>query len=148
MTPFSELNKKLCGKHHQMAHFFRSPRFFVVSKSKKTGWMTTTDATAAFSSLRETVGEPKFATMIQALEETIAKELDSLSPLQKAQYEIQLDWLRKGEVPQVESVVFSMAVVQAEEGQSYFTILMGVQVWHSPYNILNSLHKHSTSASI
>ncbi|KIM85542.1 GMC oxidoreductase [Piloderma croceum F 1598] len=96
-------------------------------ESKKTGWMTTTDATAAFSPLKETVGKPKFATMIQALEETITKERDSLSSLQKAQYEIQLDWLRKGEVPQVESVVFSVAVVQAEEGKSYFTILMGVQ---------------------
>src|ERR1700733_6834142 len=127
MTPCSELNKKLCSKHHPMAHSFRSPCFSAVSESKKTGWMTTTDATAAFSPLKETVGEPKFATMIQALEETIVKERESLSPLQKAQYKIQLDWLRKCEVPQVESVVFSMAVAQAEEGKSYFTILMGVQ---------------------
>jgi len=111
-----------------MAQSFSSPCLFVVSESKKTGWMTTTDATAAFSPLKETIGEPKFTSIILALEETIAKERDSLSPLQKAQYEIQLDWLRKGEVPQVESVLFSMAVVQAEEGKSYFTILMGVQV--------------------
>jgi hypothetical protein len=58
-----------------------------------------------------------------------------LSSLQKAQHEIQLDWLRKGEVPQVESIVLSMVIIQGEEGKSYFTILMGVQVRHSPHSV-------------
>ena len=102
----------------------------VFSESKGTGWMATTDATAAFVPLKWTVEEPKFAAMIQALEETIALERDSLSPLQKAQYEIQLDWLRKGETPQVLFVMMSMGVINPEQGKSYFTMVSSVQVWH------------------
>ncbi|KIM78169.1 GMC oxidoreductase [Piloderma croceum F 1598] len=96
-------------------------------ESKKTGWMTSTDATAAFTPLKWTVGEPKLVAMVQALEETLKKERDSLSPLQKAQYEIQLDWLRKGETPQVLTVMASMGVINPEQGKSYFTMLSSVQ---------------------
>jgi len=100
----------------------------VFSESQKTGWMTSTDAAAAFTPLKWTVDEPKFVAMMQALEETLAKERGSLSLLQKAQYEIQLDWLRKGETPQVLTVMASMGVINPEQGKSYFTMVLSVQV--------------------
>ncbi|KIM78152.1 GMC oxidoreductase [Piloderma croceum F 1598] len=96
-------------------------------KSEKTGWMASTDATAAFVPLKWTVGESKFAAMIQALEETITKERDSLSPLQRAQYEIQLDWLRRGETPQVLIAMLSLGVINPEEGKSYFNMVSTLQ---------------------
>jgi hypothetical protein len=96
--------------------------------------MTSTDATAAFVPLKWTVGEPKFATMIQALEETITKERDSLSPLQRAQYAIQLDWLRRGETSQVIAML-SLGVINPEEGKSYFNMVSTLQVRRRPRNI-------------
>src|SRR6202044_1251828 len=106
MTLCSELSKKPFSKHSKLLYnvSIYSLSFHVLSESKKTGWMTSTDATAAFTPLKWTVGEPKLVAMVQALEETLKKERDSLSPLQKAQHEIQLDWLRKGETPQVLTV--------------------------------------------
>jgi len=101
--------------------------------------MTSTDATAAFTPLKWTVGEPKLVAMMQALEETLTKERDSLSPLQKAQYEIQLDWLRKGETPQVLTVMASMGVINPEQGKSYFTMVSSVQVRHC--HIAHSLYR-------
>jgi len=97
--------------------------------------MTTTDATAAFAPLKWIVGECKFTTMIQSLEETITKKRDSLSPLQSAQYEIQLDWLRKGETPQVLIAMLSLGIINPEEGKSYFNMVATIQVWGRPRDV-------------
>lgn len=139
----SGLSKKPFSKHSRLLYnvFIYSLSFHVPSESKKTGWMTSTDATAAFTPLKWTVGEPKLVAMMQALEETL-KERSSLSPLQKAQYEIQLDWLRKGETPQVLTVMASMGVINPEQGKSYFTMVSSVQVRHCHSSFIVQITSH------
>lgn len=68
--------------------------------------------------------------MLERLEASIAKDKEQglLTPLQEAQYAVQIDWLRKGEVPGLETLLMSKGYIAPEAGKSYFLLMTGVQV--------------------
>jgi hypothetical protein len=68
--------------------------------------------------------------MLEKLEDSFSKceEQGLLTPLQTMQYKIQTEWLRKAEVPTLETLLMSKGVVAPADGESYFFLLTGLQV--------------------
>ncbi|KAH7914160.1 alcohol oxidase [Hygrophoropsis aurantiaca] len=91
----------------------------------KGGWLTTTDTTVVYLPFKDIVAEPATSTLIGKLEDAIGEE--TLPPLQEAQYKIQLDWLKKGGVPDFESLLFSHGVGKPDPHRNYFILLSGIQ---------------------
>jgi len=93
------------------------------------GWLAASDTTAIYTPLHRVAGEEGAAAILDALKQSISKskELGELTPLQEKQYEIQLDWLSKNSVPNLETIVFSKALAMPEQGRSYFAMLVGNQ---------------------
>ncbi|KDQ18213.1 hypothetical protein BOTBODRAFT_128303 [Botryobasidium botryosum FD-172 SS1] len=95
--------------------------------SEKKGWLTASDSTVSFNPLRQVVSPGVFTSMLERLEAAIDKDKREglLTPLQEAQYAIQLDLLRKGEVPSLETFVMSRGYIAPEQGKSYYVLMSG-----------------------
>ncbi|KAF8874570.1 hypothetical protein CPB84DRAFT_1797366 [Gymnopilus junonius] len=67
--------------------------------------------------------------LIKILKDLIsaAKQSNTLTPLQIEQYHVQLRWLEKERVPDLETIIFSKGIVAPEPGRSYFGMLTGIQ---------------------
>ncbi|TDL18468.1 alcohol oxidase [Rickenella mellea] len=96
-------------------------------ESTKQGWVAANDTTVVYYPLNKVVESSKFAELIQELEQSVAKESPNLTPLQRKQFEIQLEWLKKGENATLETLVFSRGLVNPQEGSSYFMVMAGLQ---------------------
>ena len=104
------------------------------SESSGQGWVAAIDSTAVYNPLHRIAEEPDFALLLENLKESIskAKEKNTLTPLQAEQYKIQLEWLDKNPVPNLETIIFSKGVVNPLDGRSYFIMQTGVQVDYLP----------------
>ncbi|KAJ7083088.1 alcohol oxidase [Mycena belliarum] len=109
------------------------PKFAEVEKEtyekSRTGWMAATDSTTTFTSLREITEEPVFQAKIEAM--TLATTKGAPNRLAAEQFSIQLDGLEKGNVPQMEFILFSRGLINVEEEESYFVLSSGLQ---SPFS--------------
>jgi len=90
-----------------------------------TGALSAGDCLVTFVTLGSIIGESQKKDNIKALQKELKKT--TLSPLQKAQMDILLEWLRSEEVPQAEVVVFSRGLINPAAGSSYQTMVSGIQ---------------------
>lgn len=105
---------------------------YLYHPSEKTGqgWLAGNDTIVVFSPLNKLVDESTMSAKIQALEATLEakKNQGSLSGLLAQQYSIQLEWLKQGNPPHLEFILFSAGVVKPDPEASYFMLATGVQV--------------------
>ncbi len=95
------------------------------SWQNRTGWLTATDSAIAFLPLQSLMDQGTVHNWAADLGKAINNDA-TLTPLQQAQYKIQLDWLATGDVPQTEFILFSKGFA-AQTDQSYFSMLSGIQ---------------------
>lgn len=96
------------------------------SESQKKGWLAATESAVVFLPVSSSTPKDKLQSHLERLEESIKN--GQLTPLQKAQYEIQIAWMKAGEVPDMEVVLFSKGLVMTEPDKSYFVVMAGIQV--------------------
>ncbi|KAF8874567.1 GMC oxidoreductase-domain-containing protein [Gymnopilus junonius] len=115
---------------------FRNNPTFLAEETAKyessgQGWIAASDSIVVYNPLHRVVGETKFPPFMKSLKDSIsaAKESNSLTPLQIEQYQVQLKWLEKNPVPNLETMIFSKGLVAPVAGRSYFVMLTGVQVF-------------------
>jgi hypothetical protein len=103
---------------------------FSPSESSKKGWLAAVDSTTAYNPLGNLLDRSIFAAMLDKLEVSIDndKQQDLITPLQAVQYKIQMEWLRKAEVPTLETLLMSKGIVAPADGASYFFLMTGLQV--------------------
>ncbi|KAF8643365.1 hypothetical protein AX16_009093 [Volvariella volvacea WC 439] len=89
----------------------------------QTGWFTATDSALAFIPLQSFLSPSTINAITDALNQV---DRSTLTPLQQRQWDLQLQWLTSGSVPQVEQILFSKGFI-AEDGVSYFSVLSGIQ---------------------
>lgn len=88
--------------------------------------MAATDSAVAFIPLQSFIPSGTITDLLAQLK-TALKNNTALTQLQKVQYDIQLDWLSSGSVPQTEFILFSKGFV-TQPGGSYISVLSGIQV--------------------
>jgi hypothetical protein len=76
--------------------------------------------------MRSYMDSTTFDSKLKILERSSKK--GDLTPLQKAQYDIQLAWLKEGKVPDLEIGLFSRGFVMPEPDKTYFVVMAGIQV--------------------
>ncbi|KAF7972027.1 hypothetical protein HWV62_19243 [Athelia sp. TMB] len=91
----------------------------------RTGWLAAIDSTVAYTPLALATTPPQFSAILARLEAAIAQ--GELTPLQKEQYRVQVELLKKGEVPALETLLMSKGFIAPEAGKSYFILMTGLQ---------------------
>lgn len=102
------------------------------SNLNRTGILAATDSTLTFVPFSSFLPLPTVQGYIQLL--SAASSSPSLNGLQQKQLSVHSEWLNDGVVPQIELLVFSKGLVSPLAGESYVTILAGLEV--SDYNLL------------
>lgn len=100
------------------------------SEANKTGWMAATDSTVVFTALDPVTDTSILVAAVEKLQASIEQQKvqGSITPLQAEQYTIQLEWIKNGNVPHLEYILFSQALVNPEPGKSCFVVAAGLQV--------------------
>ncbi|KAJ7234408.1 alcohol oxidase [Mycena rebaudengoi] len=91
----------------------------------KTGFLNTRDSLLVFINSNDTVFPQKdVQNLIKELKGYLAGK--ALTPLQRTQFKIQLDWLQRGSVPQGEFIVKSMGLINPADNTNYMVLVSGL----------------------
>lgn len=103
-----------------------------------------------FSKVTELSGNDSSSSLLEALEISISdkKARGQLTPLQEAQYGVQLTWLKDDSIADTETVVFTKGIVEPEMDKSYFVMATGMQVRDAFHDISLYLIIHTTVAPL
>jgi hypothetical protein len=97
------------------------------SQKTKTGFLNTRDSLLVFINSNDTVFPQKdVQNLIKELKGYLAGK--ALTPLQRTQFKIQLDWLQRGSVPQGEFIVKSMGLINPADNTNYMVLVSGLMV--------------------
>lgn len=96
------------------------------SAKNRTGVLAATDSLTAFIPLQDIVSKDRFQELMGIFDENA--NATGLSEFQKQQYNVQREWLTRGDVPAVELILWSKGLVDVKEGESYAVMLGGVMV--------------------
>ena len=136
----SSPSRKLCSMYTPSMYYPFTNDSHDFSEATGKGWFTAIDMTAAYAPYGTSVSHATYETTIAALKFRIAgaKAKSELTPLQEAQYAIQICWLeeqkgidvqvlREGlHPPDLETIFFSKGIATPREGDSYFVMLTGI----------------------
>lgn len=99
----------------------------VLSDTNHTGFLTARDSNLVYLAPNDAIFQQS-STQELVSELTGSLESTELTPLQRAQFDIQLTWLRDGSVPQAEFTGQSNGLVDPANDTKYMSILSGLLV--------------------
>ncbi|KAI0036385.1 alcohol oxidase [Vararia minispora EC-137] len=122
----------LVHPHVKTQDLFRNDAKFAEEQQKiydttKKGWLAMLDNQTAFVPFKQIVDQNLFESTVARLRAKIDAEMHAgnLSAMQQEQYGIQLEWLEKGNVPNVEFWLVSRGLIDPKPGESYFLLVSG-----------------------
>jgi len=100
------------------------------SDTTKKGWYTLLDNITAFVPFKKLVDGPTFQSVITGLRAKVDADVlaSQVTAIQKKQYELQISWLERGDVPNIEVSAISRGLIQPEPGEVYFLLMSGQMV--------------------
>jgi hypothetical protein len=101
--------------------------------------MASNDTTTVFTPLNKIMEESVLSAKLKEIESTIPPE----KSLFVEQFSIQLDWLKKANVPHVEFVLFSQSLLPPEPDECYFGMNGGLQVRLFPVLLVENIAQFS-----
>lgn len=103
----------------------------IASDATGKGWLAASEAALAYIPVPKVLDiiKNQDGASLEELRKTITSknESDGLTPLQAAQYSLQLDWLSSGDCGTIETLFLARGVVNPLPGSSYFLMLTGLQ---------------------
>ncbi|KAJ7142149.1 alcohol oxidase [Mycena crocata] len=97
----------------------------ILYEKTRTGFLNTRDSNVVFLNSNDSVfSTAEVRGLIKDLEASLSGA--GLTPLQRAQFEIQLKWLHDGSVPQAELIAKSTGLINPANNTKYLSILSGL----------------------
>jgi hypothetical protein len=97
------------------------------SDKTHTGFLNTRGSTVVFLNSNDTIF-PKADVQGLIKELTASLSQTTLTPLQRAQFQIQRKWLQDGSVPQAEFITVSSGLINPANNTNYMCIYSGLMV--------------------
>ena len=110
------------------------------------GFLNTRDANLVFlKSSHPVFPQSSVSTLVSELKTALQSK--QLTGIQRAQYELQLQWLQEGTVPQAEYIAQSNGLISPADDTKYMCIMQGLLVgfssylwWHEVTSVRCSIH--------
>jgi len=87
------------------------------------GWLAATGAAVSFLPHSSVLDGSSSASLLNYFDASVAQ---NMTPLARAQYEIQRSWISGGQIPDVEIIQVPVGTLNATEGRNYMTLMSGL----------------------